>query len=146
MFSASKSGPVPLLLFSLIPEMPRNSMLASLRALLILCFSLAERLQVLAHSCFLVCPPLTVSCTSCLRCRACQQVPVWHAGFFSFRPVFLLIRTICVCIGRTLFKSNSETAWLLPPRFQSFPLYLLVSVRIGSRAGASLMLILSSGK
>lgn len=41
---------------------------------------------------------------------------MWQAGFFGFLPVFLLIRTICVCIGRTLFKSNSETAWLLSPK------------------------------
>lgn len=52
----------------------------------------------------------------CLRFRACQRVPVWQAGFYGFLPAFLLIRTICVCIGRTLFKSNSETAWLLSPK------------------------------
>lgn len=90
---------------------------------LILCPSLAEGLQVHAaflHSCFrmcsLLCAPLPVSCTCCLRFRGCQQVPVWRAGSFSFLPVFLLIRTICVCIGRTLFKSNSEPAWLLSPK------------------------------
>lgn len=39
-----------------------------------------------------------------------------HTGFFSFLPIFLLIRIICVCIGRTLLKSHSKSSWLLFPK------------------------------
>lgn len=90
-----------------------------------------------------MCPP---SYKCCLRFRACQRVPVWQAGFFGSLPVFLLIRTICVCIGRTLFKSNSETAWLLSPKVPIISILPMASVRTGSWVRVSWTLILSSGK
>lgn len=109
--STSKSALVPLWLFSLIP---------CHRMAFLLLSSIFQKppahvlpSATLIHSLFLLCSP---SYKRCLRFRACQRVPVWQAGFFGFFPVFLLIRTICVCIGRTLFKSNSETAWLLSPK------------------------------
>lgn len=84
---------------------------------LILCFSLTD--DIFIGLCYLHISvldqgsPLTIFCTCCLKFRACQQVPLHHTGFFSFLPIFLLIRIICVCIGRTLLKSNSKSAWLL---------------------------------
>lgn len=117
-------------LVAVFPDsVPRNSVFLLLlpsilqEPWLILCFSLTEGLWVhgaflrsCSLMCSLLCAPLPSSGTCCLRFRGCQRVPAWHAAFFSFLPVFLLIRTICVCIGRTLFKSNSEPAWLLSPK------------------------------
>lgn len=60
--------------------------------------------------------PLTILCACCFKFRACREVPVQHTGFFSFLPIFLLIRIICVCIGRTLLKSNSKSTRLLFPK------------------------------
>lgn len=39
-----------------------------------------------------------------------------HTGFLSFLRIFLLIRIIRVCIGRTQQKSNSKSAWLIFPK------------------------------
>lgn len=52
----------------------------------------------------------------CFKFRACRESPVQPTGFLSSLPTFLLIRIICVCIGRTLLKSNSKSARLLFPK------------------------------
>lgn len=60
-------------------------------------------------------PPFTIFSTCCFKFRACQLVPVLHTGFFSFFPIFLLIRIICVCIAEHCLN-QTQSAWLPFPK------------------------------
>lgn len=91
-------------------------------------------------------PPFTIFSTCCFKFRACQLVPVLHTGFFSFFPIFLLIRIICVCIGRTLLKSNSECMVAFPQGSHHFHLTYWFLSELGSEWEFPLLLTLLSGK
>lgn len=103
---------------------------------LILCFSLADVIFIgLCYLRILVLDyvsPFTIFCTCCFKFRACRQVPCSTLVSLVPSPFSCSLESFVFAQAEPCFNQTLRAHGCFSPRFQSFPFYLLASVRTGS--------------